>query len=213
MPSKWRNIGISLNTTMNIKAFFVPLGLLFLLFILEADACAFPDGNHKPQAWCCAVEMDKNGFCKRYKKCDLDEWPLPLFDDCLHFFEIWLKLIGHTHWHLHEWSIGNFLQFEINSCVALTLTFESITFFGNGEQNCKFNIHVTFNPVLALLPLLGVLLAPDVGLEDGLVGAGHVAVIAEELLRLLVPHLLPVTLALRVHRIKIFQNAEKYLKI
>ena len=64
---------ISLNMTMNIKAFFVPLGLLFLLFILEANACAFPDGNHKPQAWCCAVEMDKNGFCKRYKKCDLDE--------------------------------------------------------------------------------------------------------------------------------------------
>ena len=120
----------------------------------------------------------------------------------------------HTlHWHLHEWSIGNFLLFEINSCVALTLTFESITFFGNGEQNCKFNIHVTFNPVLALLPLLGVLLAPDVSLEDGLVGAGHVAVLAEELLRLLVPHLLPVTLALRAHRIKIFQNVEKYFKI
>ena len=91
--------------------------------------------------------------------------------------------------------------------------FKSITFFGNGEQNCKFNIHVTFDPVLALLPLLGVLLAPDVSLEDGLVGAGHVAVLAEELLRLLVPHLLPVTLALRAHRIKIFQNVEKYFKI
>ena len=75
---------------------------------------------------------------------------------------------------------------------------------------CNFNIDVTFDPVLALLPLLGVLLAPDVGLEDGLVGAGHVAVIAEELLRLLVPHLLPVTLALRAYSIKIFQSAEKY---
>ena len=89
--------------------------------------------------------------------------------------------------------------------------FKSVTFFGNGEQICKFNIHhVTFDPVLALLPLLGVLLAPDVSLEDGLVGAGHVAVLAEELMRLLVPHLLPVTLALRVHRIKIFPNAKKY---
>ena len=54
---------------MNINALIVLIGLVFPSFISDSSACP-----HKPQAWCCAVQMDENVFCKQYKKCDLNDY-------------------------------------------------------------------------------------------------------------------------------------------